>query len=534
MIQSISPLLLYVFLPFIIGMTYYVTGKTFLKQLSLMSSAGLIAYTFYLKSVHGLPVYGALISVPLPYGMSLKMDELSSILILLNNFLFFITTMYGFDKTYFKKRFAFVFLSLQGIINAIFLSTDLFNLYILLEIATVLVAILIMTKKENRSVYDGLIYLMSNLVAMAFFLMGIGYCYKLFGALNLDHLKMAINAVENPKVLLLPFAFLMTGVSLKAAIMPLFSWLPRAHATPSAPSIVSVILSGIFIKTGIYLLLKIHWLFGDQLALMPLFLGLGYLTAVLGFVFAIAQTDIKLILAYSTISQMGLILIGIGYNTDSALMGVQYHILSHGLFKSLLFLCAGVLIEHYHTRNITEMHHLWKSSKPLSITLIIGILSITGAPFFSGSISKALLSSTAPSFLMTFISVGTLLYYAKFFNVIFSFDTKPVVSFNRLSLKRHQWASLFMLSALCFILGSFYQPAITILLNQPLPNITYYSFLKLISYIFTYLFCIIFYYKIVKRIKLLDKLKTFDLSFNAISIALVLFFTGILSYLLIQ
>ena len=528
-------LLILVLMPIFAGISYYISGHVIARRLCLVMPILMLLYTIYLRTIGSFPIGMLLLSETMPYGMALRMDALSFSLILLNSVLFCMTTLYANHKPYFSKGFIFVFLSLEGLINGIFLSTDLFNLYVLIELSTVLVAILIMYKKENRSIYDGLIYLMSNLVAMAFFLLGIGYCYKLFGVLDLDSLKIAIDNVKDPKVLILPFAFLMTGVSLKAAIMPLFSWLPRAHAAPSAPTIVSAILSGIFVKTGIYLLIRMQWLFGNQLDLMPLFLALGYTTAIIGFIFAMVQKDIKLVLAYQTISKMGLILIGLGYNTELSRLGAMYLILSHGLYKPLLFLISGQLIEHYQTRQLSDMHSLWHISKKLSLILIIAIFSITAAPLFSGSISKVLIGYSAPTLAMDLISIGTMLSFVKFIGVILPMPSSASsVSKSPIVIEKMQWLSLFVLATLCVILGSLEGVISNLVLFQSIPLLLKSDMLtKLMRYVIEFIVCLLIYKRVISNNNWLDKLRKVDLSFNAMNIALVTYFAGIMLYLLV-
>jgi len=526
-------LLLFVFAPFFLGFAFYVLHFKFLKALILLVPVLLIGLAVFLRISYVFPYEKLLLNEPMPYGMSLKMDDISFSLIVLNNTLFFITTLFGFHKPYFNKGFIFLFLSLEGLINGIFLSTDLFNLYVLIELSTVVVTMLIMTKEESRTIYDGLIYLMTNLVAMLFFLFGIGYCYKIFGVLDLASLKVAINQVDDPKTLILPFSFLMTGISLKAALLPLFSWLPRAHAAPSSPSIVSAILSGIFVKTGVYLLIRLHGLFCSQLELGPLFLFLGYSTAIFGFVFAIAQSDIKLVLAYHTISQMGLIVIGLGYNTDISTLGVSYHILSHGVFKSLLFLIAGVLIEHYHTRRISEMRNLWHDSKWLSILMLIAVLSITGAPFLSGAVSKSLIGETAPTLAMEIISMGTMLSFVKFIKILGK-TKENTVNYVSVKVYKFQWAALIILVILCALLGTTYLRVSPAMLFRDFPQQFYVPFDKMMRYILLYFFCILFYAKVVASSRWIQKLKSVELTFNTMNLLMVTFFAGVMSYLFIS
>jgi multicomponent Na+:H+ antiporter subunit D len=302
--------------------------------------------------------------------------------------------------------------------------------------------------------YDGMIYLLVNMVAMGFFLLGIGFLYKTFGVLDFVTIENLIPRLENKRVLLLPFSLLITGVSLKAALMPLFSWLPKAHGTASAPAVVSAILSGIFVKVGIYLLIRMMAIFSVAIDLQSFFLVLGFLTALSGFMFAMSQTDIKLILAYHTISQIGLILIGISGMRDQNNFGGVYHVLSHGVFKSLFFLVSGLLVQHYKTRKIKNMTGLWQSSKLVSVVLIFAILSITGAPLFSGGYSKYFISygydSELSKWLFILINAGTMASFIKFFRVIFS---KPLGTPEKLQVDLNQKIVITTMAMACLLLG---------------------------------------------------------------------------------
>lgn len=230
-------LYLLVMLPISVGLLLYVFNRFLSKTVAVGIQVLLLALSAYFvlqtqTEVIQLP----LLNVPLPYGMMLEIDALSAVMLFLNNLLFLTFTVFSYHKNYMNRLFLFLFLSLQGLINALFMSTDFFNVYILIEVATITVSILIMFKKDRQSMYDGMLYLTVNMIGMAFFLFGVGLLYKSFGVLDFKHIATGILNIENPKTLNLAFSFLLTGIGLKAAILPLFSWLPKAHGTASAPS----------------------------------------------------------------------------------------------------------------------------------------------------------------------------------------------------------------------------------------------------------------------------------------------------------
>ena len=171
-------------------------------------------------------------------GITLKCDILSSVLVMLTAFMFLAMMIFSYNSAYSNKLFLFLFMILQGLINGIFLSNDLFNIYVLVEVGTVIVSILIMFKKDSRSIYDGMVYLLVNIVAMTMFLFGIGFIYKTFGVLDFQGIKDQMKLVSNPQSLIIGYALMITAVGLKSALIPLlpvkkiccpFSFLPKSH-----------------------------------------------------------------------------------------------------------------------------------------------------------------------------------------------------------------------------------------------------------------------------------------------------------------
>lgn len=520
------PLLGFILLPIISGLLMYIKTHHWVKKVTILIQLLLLFFSIdCLQKLHTVPEVIEHLSVyPLPVGMTLRLDRLSQVTLFLNNVLFLLMTIFAYREKYMNKLFIFLFLSLQGMINGIFLSNDFFNVYILIEVATVTVSILIMFKKDSRSMYDGMIYLLVNMTAMAFFLLGVGYLYKYFGVLDFTTITQNLKQVSMARPLMMPLALLLTGVSLKAALMPLFSWLPKAHSTASAPSIVSSILSGIFVKTGVYLFIRLQLMFQPVVDLRGEFIWMGVITAVSGFIFAIAQKDIKLILAYHTISQIGLIMIGLNTGSIQGFYGAIYHILTHGVFKALLFLVAGLCVEMYQIRDITQMKGLWHYSKGMSIALIVAILSITGAPFFSGGYSKYLMSDAYTGFggemLFQLLSMGTMISFMKFFKMIFS---KAEGSIERKVLWNEQLVLLTM-ALLCMVFGTFGDEVVAQVIHYD----TYFpiskQFGKLLAYGLSYVFAYGLYKVAIENRRWTKYIMGIELGYNSISLSIVSFF----------
>ncbi len=467
-------------------------------------------------------------------GIHLIANNLSSLFVLLSAFIFTLSFLYTLTRETTHGLFVFLLFSLQALIFTAFLSDDIFNIYLVLEISSILCSMLILYNRTNRSLYDGLVYLLTNMVGMLFFLMGIGYMYKIFGVLSLSKLVPIIASVENPKIIALPYAFLFTGIALKCAFLPLYSWLPKAHGTPGAPAVVSAILSGVYVKCGLYLFMRMRELFLPVIDTDIFFLVVGFATGIIGIIFALLQTDIKLILAYHTISQMGLILIGLSLGNNYALSGAILHIVNHAFFKSLLFLCAGILIKHYGTRNVYAIRGVLKKMPVLGIALIAGILGITGAPFFNGSISKYFIQAEETQIvqqvLIILINLGTSLSFVKFGSMLFGACNEVT----RSEKDTPSAIALLLLAACCLFSGIFGEEFMSLILGYSYTIETYGYVSKSIIWLLSIFIAIIIYKTVIVKSTFFHKAHSGELEFGTMNLLIVVFFAGLLLFVLLM
>lgn len=518
------PLLTFVFAPILVGLIYYVSHFKFLKICGLVTQFVLLVSLLLYQSQLALSqeIVQNLSHFLPPVGMYLKIDALSYMLLLLNNFIFLMMSIFSYRKDYNNYLFIFLFMSLQGIINGVFLSTDFFNIYLLIELATIIVSILIMFKKDGRSFYDGMIYLIINMVGMAFFLMGVAYLYKSFGVLDFDSIKTMISAYDQ-KSLILPFAFLMTGASLKAAFMPLFSWLPKAHGTASAPTVVSAILSGIFVKTGIYLFIRISVIFLPVLDLSNMFLIVGIFTVLIGGIFAFSQSDIKLILSYSTISQVGLIMIGLTQSEITQAVS-KYYVLNHGITKALLFVVAGILIELYGTRDIRKMKGLYKHSPVLSFVLCMILLTISANPILgTGHLKLYLnkfLSHQNVAWVYYLMVLSTMMYLIPILRIVIA----KAEGKKKLSIYPEQKFVLGVMTTSIILLGIFSKVIIESLFDYSVQWSLSNWLEKQVVYFGLLLLAYGLHMIIGQRRNIRDKIEKIDFSFNTINGAILSYF----------
>lgn len=233
-------------------------------------------------------------------------------------------------------------------------------------------------------------------------------------------------------IIFVSFLFIM-GFGLKAALVPFHAWLPDAH--PSAPAPVSAMLSGVLIKSlGIYVLARIFFnVIGMNTAVASIFMFLGTVSMMVGGLSAIGQKDIKRLLAYSSITQMGYIFLGLGIGTPLSVFAAFFHLFNHSVFKSLLFLNAGAIEYVTGTRDMTNLGGLMKKMPVTSATNLIGALSISGVPPFNGFWSKLLIIIAAVvagkfwyAFWAIVASILTLAAFMKIFKYAFWGETNEI------------------------------------------------------------------------------------------------------------
>ena len=327
-------------------------------------------------------------------GVSLLVDHLSLFMVLLGNFLGFLVLIHSLaEGKYNPKFYALVLIMMSGISGA-FLSGDIFNLFVFMEVLSISSYILVAHYGHKGSLLAGINYLLISSVGIIFLLFGIGILYRYIGTLNMIDMgeKIPRFISESPRAIILMLALFIVGFGVKCAMFPLHTWLPDAHSI--APSPVSALLSGIVIKVGIYALLRTIQIFRLSPiigSMYTLLLYTGAVTAVFGAIMALVQSDLKRLLAYSSINQIGYILIGIGLGTELGTTGAWLHIANHGVAKSCLFLCAGTIIERTGRRKISELALVAKEMPGITTIFILASLSLMGIPPAGGFFSKLMI-----------------------------------------------------------------------------------------------------------------------------------------------
>jgi multicomponent Na+:H+ antiporter subunit D len=330
----------------------------------------------------------------LPIRLSLMMDGFSLLLLLTISMVSFFACVFSVNYMEHyggKGAYYALFLIMVAGMNGLVLTTDLFSLYVFLEVAAIASYALVAFGQKHDEVEAAFKYLMLSAVATTGILLATALVYLMTGTLGFAELAAAARAGFDPRLLGLLLAFFLMGFGLKAAIVPFHAWLPDAH--PSAPAPISAMLSGVVIKvSGIYALVRVVYnVFGLPVGVSQALLALGALSMVLGALIALGQTDFKRMLAYSSISQVGYIVIGLALGTPLAIMGALFHLFNHATFKGLLFLDAGATEYATGTRELSKLGGINNRLPITGLTTTIGTFSIAGVPPFNGFWSKLLI-----------------------------------------------------------------------------------------------------------------------------------------------
>jgi len=352
-----------------------------------------------------------------PLGISLHMDGLAWFSSLFGTIIALFALIYSLKEKNYSFKFYFFFLILLSGMQGVILTNDIFNMFVFFEILSIASYILIAYSRENKAIKASFDYLLISSLGMSLFLLGIGLIYQGCGSLSLTEIgkNFNIKAGISPSMFRLAISLIIVGIGIKAAFVPLHFWLPNAHAY--APTPISVLLSAVMIKISFLAIWRIINTL-EAINFQYFFLWIGSLTALIPVIWALSQTDIKKLLAYHSVSQMGFIIASFGAGSALSLTGSLYHLLNHSFFKSLLFFSAGAVIYATGIRDLRKLSGLYKKMPYVAIVSLVGALSITGIPPFNGFVSKTLITTSLkeyplPSFFIFLASVGTVASFTK-------------------------------------------------------------------------------------------------------------------------
>ncbi|SET06686.1 multisubunit sodium/proton antiporter, MrpD subunit [Natronincola peptidivorans] len=362
-------------------------------------------------------------------GVQLMIDEFSAIMA------FVILTIAGLIVVYsirdmeheiplqqFGSYYILVYILLFCMVGITY-TNDLFNMYVFMEILSLTSCGIISIKRKKENFLASFRYLMLNTIGSLSVLLGIALLYMVTGHLNMGEVGKVIAEVwqSYPINILVSLGFMITGLSIKAALFPLHIWLPDAHSTAPTPS--SALLSGLVVKVYIFCAAKILFrMIGQDIVIaldVPTYITyFAALSMIMGSIFAIGQKDIKRLLAYSSVAQIGYIFLGLGLATAQGFSAALFHIISHALMKTGLFLSAGAIIYNKGKRDIRELDGIGYEMPITMGVFTISVLGMIGIPGINGFMSKiylsfAVLAADKPFFLFVILASSFLnaIYY---------------------------------------------------------------------------------------------------------------------------
>jgi len=441
---------------------------------------------------NGEPLRASLLgNIPTLFDLPIYVDGVSAFFIFILGLISFAVSLYsiGYSKHYAVKNgtsvlgflFNFFILSILLVVT----SNSVFSFLLFWETMALTSFLLVIYEHEHESnLKSGMTYIVMTHFGTAFILASFLILYIQTGSFSFDVFRQAASSTP---MLIKDIVFILAfiGFGTKAGIVPFHIWLPQAH--PSAPSNASALMSAVMIKTAIYGLVRFIFDYGGLGPSMDfawwglLLLSVGAVSSVVGVLYAVVEKDIKRALAFSSIENIGIILIGLGlsvifaaFNLPSlsilALVASMYHTLNHAVFKSLLFMCAGSIDYTIHTKNMESMGGLIRKMPWTALLFLIGALSISGLPPLNGFISEwltmqALLSTpyimnTNLQILIAFTSLAFALTagvgaatFVKIFGVSFLSKSRSELALNAVEVPRTMLAGKGVIAFTAVILG---------------------------------------------------------------------------------
>jgi multicomponent Na+:H+ antiporter subunit D len=400
-------------------------------------------------------------------SISFFVDEIGLMMSLSISFLWFLAMIFSHgymdEDQKINRYYAFMLLSL-GATMGIVTTENLFSLYIFFEVMTVTTYVFVIHEGSDEAMYAGRLYIYILLAFGVLLLFPILVTYVLTGSLSIRAAGLLSGKSSNLHLAI--FICYMLGFGAKAGLFPLHIWLPKAH--PIAPSPASALLSGVLIEIGAYGMIRVVYnIFGVSMITTEMWLILAVLASInifFGSAVAIAQKEIKTMLAYSSIAQMGYMMLGIALLTPQGLIGSALHIFNHVFMKGCLFLCAGAIIHQTGIRNVEEFRGMGKAMPKTMFAFTIAALAMIGIPPLNGFASKWILCIGAlESGSSVFIIFVLLLLLSSLMNAIYFLPPIMRAYFENGDIKGKDPELSMILPILvlaigCIIFGIFCQP----------------------------------------------------------------------------
>jgi multicomponent Na+:H+ antiporter subunit D len=388
-----------------------------------------------------------------PYGITIHGDALSAILSVIISLVGILSLLFSYRfinerRTKYYSLLSLLFAGALGVVH----TGDVFNLFVFIELLSIASYSLISFYRNRSSLEASIKYLIMGSIGTSFLLIGIALLYGLTGTLNMA--DMASRLPSGPTVSI-AFGMILAGLGIKAGFIPFHTL--HVDGYSAAPSTVSAVLSTVVANVGIYAILRITFVvFSRPYAALHVLLWLGLFSMLLGAVMALRQDNLKRLLAYSGVSQVGFIIMSIGLGTLTGLIGGLLHMINQIIIESLLFLCIGVVVYLSGTSKLSELSGKLGKDRLLSFSFLAGVLALAGVPMFNGFTSKWIIyvaTLEVNPILTVFAvmaSVITLAYGIKAYSVLFSGNPEKSA---RIVIPRSMSIPMVVLVALIILIG---------------------------------------------------------------------------------
>jgi multicomponent Na+:H+ antiporter subunit D len=331
---------------------------------------------------------------PAPFGISLVADLLAAIMVLLAGITGVAVAVYSLgsiDAARERHGYHPLFHVLLMGVSMAFLTGDLFNLYVAFEVMLMASFVLLALGGERAQLEGAVKYVTLNLLSSAVLLAAVGVLYGVAGTLNMAHLALAVERGTAPGLVTTLACLFLVAFGIKAAVFPLFFWLPASYHTP--PVAVSAIFAGLLTKVGVYALVRAFTLVftGDTALTHGLILAVAVLTMATGVLGAAAQFEFRRVLSFHIVSQIGYMVLGLGFFTPLALAGTVFYLMHHIVVKTNLFLVGGIVRHLGGTLDLAALGGLYRRRPGLALLFLVPAFSLAGIPPLSGFWGKLVL-----------------------------------------------------------------------------------------------------------------------------------------------
>ena len=420
-----------------------------------------------------------------PYGVEWLLDGLSAVVLFMISGLSLLAVIYARPSVerFFPGRtvpFYTLVLLLISSLAGILLSADLFNIFVFLEVAS-LCGYALVGLAGGRGLLSAFRYLIMGTIGASFYLLGVGYLYASTGTLNMADLALRLSDLFDSRAALTGIVFIMIGIGIKTALIPLHGWLPDAYA--HAPLAVSPLLAALMTKVSLYLLIRITFLLmgvetlTEKIPFLVYMGWIGVLATLVGAFLALSEQNLKRMFAYGGLSHIGLVVLAVSFGNETGIAGSIFYLINDAAMQAGLFFVAGTLVFRHGVVRIADLAQI-SGALPWTLTaLIVTALSMVGIPPTGGFFGKWYLILAAME-VENYLAVGviilstilTLAYFARILEKILM-ESRQTATSSELEAPTEMRFSMAMITGIILALGIFSDPLIQMIQEIALPSV---------------------------------------------------------------